>query len=362
MADRYEQTRKRFEDRKARLLNTKQRAMGLDLDALDSKVAENRLIKQRDREDGLREVAQTRAITEVLNQQDADEAYDKSAQVDELKSDWYHQANQRFRREADLNPKLVKTTPINPANCGIAACQSFMGEDHDYQRRRKLQSTQFKQWCELKMVENKSIKEQEKDEDKQYCEYLKRIDEVRLEHDVEEGIVQSRKVIELRDDNKFLAKTKKVSDQRYKQENEQYNQWEVQNQLSNPVLAEDPNQAAAPGLGPTRVRRDHWKGMAQEEINEIYAFNALQMDEKAQKAAMERDEDKNWAAHNDTLKKWVDEQEYDSEVQKQDALYSLVEDRKIQAVETKVGRQFEKQQAVGAIDEKFFGSFGVSGR
>ena len=96
MADRYEQTRQRFEERKARLLHTKQRTMGLDLAALDSKVAENRLIKQREREEGLREQAQTRAITDMLNQQDASEAADQAERVDELKSDWYHQANPRF--------------------------------------------------------------------------------------------------------------------------------------------------------------------------------------------------------------------------------------------------------------------------
>jgi hypothetical protein len=362
MADRYEQTRQRFEERKARLLHTKQRTMGLDLAALDSKVAENRLIKQREREEGLREQAQTRAITDMLNQQDASEAADQAERVDELKSDWYHQANPRFRKEADLNPKLVKTQPINPATCGIAACQSFMGEDNDYQRRRKLQSTQFKTWCELKMQENQSIKELEKEEDKQYCEYLKRLDEVRLEHDVTEGIDHQSKLIELRDDNRFLAKNKKVNDQKSKFENEMYNRWEVQNQLNNPVLAEDPNQAAAPGLGPTRVRRDHWKGMPQEEINEIYAFNALQMEENAAKKVVEKGDDMNWAAHNDTLKKWVDEQEYESECAKQDDLYALVEDRKIQAVESKVVKQYEKGQAVGHIDEKFFGSFGVSSR
>ena len=147
-----------------------------------------------------------------MREQDVAEAMAAQEQIEVLKSDWYHQANRKTRIEADLNPKLVKNQPIDPAQCGVAACQSFMGEDADFQRRKRMQAQQFRQWCELQIEEKKQLKQMEQDEDKQYAAFLKSLDEVRVSQEVEEATVAASRVIEVRDDNKFLAKAKKFQD------------------------------------------------------------------------------------------------------------------------------------------------------
>ena len=86
--------------------------------------------------------------------------------------------------------------------------------------------------------------------------------------------------------------------------------------------------------------------------------------EEVAKKQAEKEEDMNWAAHNDTLKQWVDQQEYDESVQAQEKLYDLVDERLFQAQEQKAQKMAEADHEKNAtnFDEKFFGSFGSSAR
>ena len=103
---------------------------------------------------------------------------------------------------------------------------------------------------------------------------------------------------------------------------------------------------------------------AEEAQRKVAEAKKLQQEEKAAKRQAEKDEDMNWAAHNDTLKQWVDQQEYDESVLAQEKLYDLVDDRLYQAQDQKAQKMADAEHEKNAtnFDEKFFGSFGASAR
>jgi len=188
-----------FEQRRIRILNAKQRIIGLDLDALDAQVEEKKRQKERERE--LEESDRNRNMEceRILLTAADEEKKFRATKMQELKKEWDDAA--RLRRMKPIIPDY------EPDIAGPSSLQYFSGEDREKIERMKIQKKQMYDWIQEQISEKSYLKHLEKEEEMSYAEMIKAIDEIRESAEKEENDMRKYNLLQMKNENKSLAIT-----------------------------------------------------------------------------------------------------------------------------------------------------------
>jgi len=340
-------------------LLSKHRAIGIDCDALDAMVERHGQEREAEKQSGLMEAQQWKDVDNCMAQRELVDMKNKYEADMALRNDWRFQHKSiKSRSEADLNPKFIKQTarPINPDLCSYGAAQNFDGEDRDINLRNQSQKDQMKDWCRQEADRKSQANELRKSQDYAEADNCRQVTEiVRRQEEAAYSAAQNERH-EMQQYNKLLAREGQIKKNQEKLLQKQVDQWEVANNMNNPMLCEDPSVGYSYN---GRKRGDHYKGMSNAEINDIFKANAVQQEEIRCKRQAEVDDDNDWKSRFDAM----DEEMFECERQENGDqcanTYALADDNKYQRKEHK---QQEKQRKIdlgdGEITVDFHKQFG----
>lgn len=328
-------------------LNAKQRAIGIDPDALAQICAEHESAREEEKALSAHEARNWEEINKVIAGHDRQQQIAKNEADRALSNDWRSQCKNR--------PKLVKSSPIVPETCAVGAAQYFTGEDKNEFERNRMQKAQMRDWCLKGKAQLSEADELKKLEDAADAENNAQINRFLVANAQSSATATMNDKYEVQNYNRLLAQEKKLKMKHEALLQKQVDEWEVNNAMSSGLLAEDPR----PGYTPWgRKRGDHWKGMQEEEVQEIYRENAVQMEENRRKKAAEAAADAGWKMHFDAVDATMREMETadDGAVQ---ARYALNNDHLHQRKEHRKKEQDMKNIFTTNIPtDDFYSSFG----
>ncbi|XP_054262655.1 RIB43A-like with coiled-coils protein 2 [Macrosteles quadrilineatus] len=170
-AARIEKARQNEEERKARIFNSRQRLIGVDLEGLKKQIEEKKTREEEERkieEAYVKKQIRDSEIAKRLESQIEENRRRLNEDVNEFRKQ-YQRAEDR--REFDLyDPDgLKKSLPCrlldDDPRLSISSAQKFEGEDLATEARKKIQTEQQKAWLEQQMLERcRADKEREEAE------------------------------------------------------------------------------------------------------------------------------------------------------------------------------------------------------
>lgn len=135
-------------------------------------------------------------IERILAASMEEERQMKEFQMRQLKQSWADNAARK---------QMEKTQPPPPdfdlSNAGPASLQNMSGEDVDRYERIKKQREQMKEWIQQQIAEKEYSKRSEQEEDLNYAEMIKMIDEIRDATEKEEQEMRKYVINTVKADN-----------------------------------------------------------------------------------------------------------------------------------------------------------------
>jgi hypothetical protein len=223
--------------------------------------------------------------------------------------------------------------------------------------RIKMQQMQMQDWTEQQKNERAQKKQEEKDEDRSYCNYMSQVDALRQEMERKESEDKMQQELLLAQENALLHQQRSERDAEYKKLD-----LETSNYMNNnPMLLERRDQAQS--RFPGRVRCDHWKGMTVNQLRDIQMENEKLIQANKQRRA----EEKRMAQYEGQLSDSIVDvlqQQYDREQQaaaERRLRYS--QDLLVQAREKKLrDKNLNEQLNTNKVGDGFFNRFGSNCR
>lgn len=360
--------KQRDEERRIRLLNARERVMGVDVNALQQQINEKNAAKAAENAANALYASTNVAIKNVLEEENLRVQEEQILRKMELQSAWDIQmANKEYTLTHRLNnPNELKNEgPARSGDydprCGPSSMQIFAGEDLRKGDRIKMQQMQMQDWTEQQKHERAQKKQEEKDEDMSYHNYMSKVDALRQEMEKKEAEDKMQQEVLIAQENASLQQQRSERDADYRSMQKQLD-LETSNYMNNnPMLLERRDQAKS--RFPGRVRRDHWKGMTVNQLREIQMENEKIIEANKQRRA----EEKRMAQYEGKLSDSIVDvlqQQYDNEQQaaaERRLRYS--QDLLVQAREKKMRDKLSNEQLnTNKIGDGFFNRFGASCR
>lgn len=285
--------------RQKRIFNARNRIFGGDIDAWNVQVCDQKIREATEKarqETFAAEMRQNDKITCILE----DRARRDRKNLCKAISD-FQQSFQKpeTRREFDLSDPLAlkKDLPArqsdNDARNTVSGMQKFMGEDLNIHQRRKFQEEQNREWSLQQQREWKIAREDQKHAEDLYLETRLQFDETAKHLQNLEGTTRKAVCAAVKEFNKNQALESAEKKRQERKQEQEDNLAEITNLLRGDLLSEDPQQAAS-SFGPHRVVPDRWKGMTQEQLEQIRLVQKQQVQEKLRLQEEERQRDMDW--------------------------------------------------------------------
>ncbi|KAM5333201.1 RIB43A-like with coiled-coils protein 2 [Glossophaga mutica] len=203
------------------------------------------------------------------------------------------------RREFDLSDPLALRKDIparqsdNDVRNTISGMQRFMGEDLNFQERKRFQQEQNREWSLQQQRERKDAQAGQKCAEDLYMQTRLQWDET-AKHIQDLGNATRRAACAaVKEFNKSQAAESAERKNLEKNQEQEDNLAEISNLLHGDLLSENPQQAAS-SFGPHRVVPDRWKGMTQEQLEQIRLTQKQQVQEKLRLQEEEYQRDRGW--------------------------------------------------------------------
>ena len=257
-----------------RILNAKQRTIGVDRAALDIQVQEKKMAKEMERKRD-EAFADRLLVTEQrvqLMERDVQRARkDATMSVQAYRDQLQHK---HMRKEWDLNDPLTlrKDRPSRVSDddpiVGPASLQKFAGEDLEYGNRVRKQQQQQANWVVEQMAEKQAQIDNEREMERIFAERQAEIDSRRSLMETEELDSRGNVNEAVRDYNLALTEVKKRTESMKRLQEMEDASEEIKNQLSSDFLQENRNTTVS-SIAPHRYLKYHFKGFPQEKLLEI---------------------------------------------------------------------------------------------
>ncbi|XP_077066745.1 RIB43A-like with coiled-coils protein 2 [Siphateles boraxobius] len=277
--------RNRELQRRGRIFNDKVRTIGLDYDALDHQVKERREKDQREANE-LEVYADDLLCSDrvacVLDQRQKKDERLLNEAIVQFREQFQQTSS---RREFDLNdPELLKKQE------GVRILPGLTGEDLTQKDRLRKQQEQLRAWTLQQQEELERAKQQLQQEVHQYDQSRMSLDNRALELQKMEEQYKRAVAFATKDFNRALAA--EITHRRLQecQEEEENNQTDILNQLNGDLLMENPEQKVSV-LGLSRLRRDCYKGMSPEELQQYTQYQLQQAEDKKSAAMKQREKE-----------------------------------------------------------------------
>eukprot|EP00047_Mylnosiga_fluctuans_P009978 m.13968 g.13968 ORF g.13968 m.13968 type:complete len:590 (-) comp2889_c0_seq2:956-2725(-) len=357
------------EQRRSRIFNDKQRAMGLDLNALSGQIEEKKRREAEEKEWHAAADAETLRQARIMELLARREENDRKAIE---KADLEFRATQqhsRTRREFDLNDPdaLKKTAPLrsndSQENLGVASLQVFDGEDPQEAERKRLQGEQQRQWLQQQRDQARAKKELEEQEQRLF--ELQELSKTQHIHELSSAEEARRQQLtrEAAEFNKKLADAKANADKQRKHSEQEANAHEMLKTFHSDLLSENPSVASpAPGFG-VKVLSDRYKGMSDAERQQYREAQAAQVEEKRQQQQQEAEAAALWDRQSMTVGRTALLQQRQTERARVDLQRQQVAENLALAAEQKARREHENKIAArNIVTDDFHGQFNKSSR
>lgn len=272
--------------RKGRIFNPKQRLIGIDKTALDQLVEEKQrknVFKQK--EEICFSLEQNR-LKEMIDSQ-LNDAHAEQQRIQCEINEFRNRFQQKeHTREFDLNDPLYI--------CKMSASDSFhwLGLDPDYIHRKKMQQEQQKSWLNQQIFEKMQNKKED-NQAKMAMDTCALNQEAHMENNEHTKHIQRQKnQLDTARFNQSLAqaqKQKRLEDKRHEEED---NLAEIMNSLCSDMLTENKESTACSSLfGGSRITPSMYRGMSDDQLNEIRNQQLQQIKAKQSNRAKEKEDE-----------------------------------------------------------------------
>lgn len=285
--------------RQKRIFNARNRIFGGDIDAWNVQVCDQKIREATEKarqETFAAEMRQNDKITCILEDRARRDRKNLCKAINDFQQSFQ---KPETRREFDLSDPLAlkKDLPArqsdNDARNTVSGMQKFMGEDLNIHQRRKFQEEQNREWSLQQQREWKIAREDQKHAEDLYLETRLQFDETAKHLQNLEGTTRKAVCAAVKEFNKNQALESAEKKRQERKQEQEDNLAEITNLLRGDLLSEDPQQAAS-SFGPHRVVPDRWKGMTQEQLEQIRLVQKQQVQEKLRLQEEERQRDMDW--------------------------------------------------------------------
>ncbi|XP_066109151.1 RIB43A-like with coiled-coils protein 2 isoform X1 [Saccopteryx bilineata] len=203
------------------------------------------------------------------------------------------------RREFDLSDPLAlkKDLPARQSDNDVrntaSGMQRFMGEDLNFHERKKFQQEQNREWSLQQQREWKKALADQKCAEDFYMKTRLQFDETAKHLQGLERATRNVVCAAVKEFNRNQAMESAERKSLEKKQEQEDNLAEISNLLHGDLLSENPQQAAS-SFGPHRVVPDRWKGMTQEQLEQIRLVQKQQVQEKLRLQEEEYQQDRAW--------------------------------------------------------------------
>uniref|UniRef100_A0A8C6HKE5 RIB43A domain with coiled-coils 2 n=1 Tax=Mus spicilegus TaxID=10103 RepID=A0A8C6HKE5_MUSSI len=203
------------------------------------------------------------------------------------------------RREFDLSDPLAlqKELPArisdNDMRNTISGMQKFMGEDLNFQERRRFQKEQSREWFLQQHGEREKARADHLLAEHLHTQTRLKSDETARELMKLEGSTRKEVCAAVKAFNKNQVVELTERKRQEKQQEQEDNMTEITNLLHGDLLSENPRPVAS-SFGSHRVVLDRWKGMNREQLEEIWFTQKQQIQEKLRLQEEERQHSMDW--------------------------------------------------------------------
>ncbi|KAF6260758.1 coiled-coil protein associated with protofilament ribbons [Scenedesmus sp. NREL 46B-D3] len=281
-----------------RILNAKQRLIGVDVEALNAQVEEKKQIKHVEQalQQHHAEASSCHLGMMTMNQLDAAslrKTWDREVQDFRATSQ-----GKATTREWDLNRPDAKRQELparlgdDDPRCGPASLQRFAGEDLTVGERTAAQREQCRAWWDEQTAAKVQQKQQEQEEKFELAATIRGLDSLQCSMMSDEAAARAELARQIAAGNAELRQLQAATRDAERQKELRAKLTELEAAKQDPWLNEDPQQAAS-AMSPARVRKDHWKGMSaaqrdaitQEQLGQVLARRAAAAQAAAEEAA-----------------------------------------------------------------------------
>lgn len=296
-AARIDYRRKNEEERKRRIFNPRQRLIGVDREALDRQLHEKNLQRQHEadiqRQYDSELERQNHALNSQLNTL-ARERYKLQCELNEFRAKFQRREQ---TREFDLNdPNYVRNSllardNVTGAQLKLSNSLSFMGEDEHCEERSRQQKLQQRAWLQQQIQERNRIKS-ENDEAQRVLDAAIQAhdDRIRQIDDAEEQLRRQIKqnTVEF---NMQLACEQRAKREQRKREDEEDDMAQILNMMTSDMLTENKELGKISNFGPGRKVISQYRGLTDEEMQQIRNEQKQQIAEKIERENFEKQTD-----------------------------------------------------------------------
>ena len=351
--------RQRMLERKARILDPRQRRIGIDVEALAEQVAER---KEREAREKARDEAfahqtldQQRLLLESMEheRQQRKMMADREAQ--------FRMSRQRpdQAREYDIwRPDLLKVSrpgrvgDYDPT-IGVSSGQIFQGEDLKISERLAAQARQRNEWNAEQMREKAAIKRREQMEDlrNQLTELETQKTLMELDADCEAAKAAVRR--QVADDNYAMAQARRQREAEERAREMQVNDAELRTNARTRIIREEMGRRG--GDAPMEYR-----GMTVDEQKQIITEQKRQMEDNERRRREEAERERQWAEYLEYLREQGDLNEAEWRRRKAQEEQQLYQTRLEQEREFKDRQRYLNKEVYGknVPDDSYYDQWG----
>ncbi|XP_004771176.2 RIB43A-like with coiled-coils protein 2 isoform X1 [Mustela putorius furo] len=285
--------------RQKRIFDARSRTIGGDTEAWDLQVRDQKIKEATEKarhETFAAEMRHNDKITCIL---EGRERRDKKSLCKAISEFQQHFQRPEMRREFDLSDPLAlrKDLPArqsdNDIRNTVSGMQRFMGEDLKFRERKKFQEEQNREWSLQQQREWEDARAQHRSAEGLCLKTRLQFDETAKHLQNLESATRKAVCTAVKEFNKSQATESLERKIREKKQEQEDNLAEISNLLRGDLLSENPQQAAS-SFGPHRVVPDRWKGMTQEQLEQIRLVQKQQVQEKLRLQEEERQRDMDW--------------------------------------------------------------------
>eukprot|EP01138_Halocafeteria_seosinensis_P009615 gb/GECG01009825.1/.p1 GENE.gb/GECG01009825.1/~~gb/GECG01009825.1/.p1 ORF type:complete len:387 (+),score=85.32 gb/GECG01009825.1/:1-1161(+) len=271
-------------ERTSRLLDARQRTIGVDKDALDRQVQEHQQQNEDERDFEQTEAERLRRACEQADEEEYQRRLDETQQRANLYHYW--QVQQRSpKQEWDLNdPQFLKkdapprTSDYVPPECTVSSLQVFDAENRRIETPRRNRKELIEENDRL-MREHEVERQREADTKRYEDEVLLNTAKQAEDEEMQRQADRVKREVDLRETQKQMDRYRKHRENRLREEDEKMAQDHINTMRDSALIVED-RTIGYRFDDPNRPRPDHFKGFSQEEIQEIHRTQGRQMEEK----------------------------------------------------------------------------------
>lgn len=356
-----EKKRRLAQERAERLKDPKQRALGMDREALDEQIREKELRKQQEKDrnaffDRQALLMDKHACT--LQHEVDSLRIQREKEINDFRSTFQ---KREAGRDFDLvDPKRVtgdipaRVHDEDPRN-GVSSLQRFEGEDLDAANRRKAQQDQVRAWAQQQTDEKLAKKWMEQEANKAFED---RLEETNFRtYQIEQTIAAQRRQRDINqaEFNKAMAEQKRREALRDRNVRTQQNLEEIHNMLDSDFLNEQEGTVTALG---EKVKSERFRGFTDDQRAAILAAQEKQREELRLRRLQEAEDERQWAHQEQNMLRMAGALDRQRERERNDARRQLAEERANQAGEARARKDHMNKVFENAVGENYYKHWG----